>query len=654
VLAVVALATCLTATRAAGQDAFGNGDGRHGAFTAPPGVSSINIYTTVARDAVAGATLVTVADATGFTGDDLIMLWRPAGYPERPDPDSRQLPIDLSLSDTGRYELARILHVSSNELTLTTVLQHGFAAHLTQVIRVPEYTTVDVPAGATLMPGQSWAGSRGGIIAFMATGAVTVDGRISADASGFRGGALGTHVSGDESAFPLNVVFEAPAGEGIHSPIGLEAIGANNVANGGGGTALAIVFNTLPYWTEGGGGGHGGAAPWRVSALPNGTLGHSTPGVRVSYSMVDRMTFGGGGGGSHVFAGARLGQPDRSTAGGAGGGVVFVRAASLAGNGAVTANGANTLGNGSGAGAGGGIHMWLTGTSTLCAGLQARGGNMLGDVHGSPGGGGHVLLRTTSACAPGVAGDVFFPNTGYTFPNGVRTSAGVAAGDFFLPNTATQVPIEPGIVELIALPNPVPAVNAGPDQGLYVCTGCLAPYTLIGAASDLDNERLQFQWVKNGESAPVIEGVVGESPMITTVYLLAGTHTFQLRITDPFRVVTDTVVVDVRSADIGTLFDQLNDANGTIATLTSELAAANETIASLTKQLTSANLTISASNAQIASLQLMLRNALGDPTFTIPGATLPEQMQNLITAINGLNPGQKLALYRNLGGSKNK
>ena len=655
VLALVALVTCLTATQAAGQDSFGNGDGRHGAFTAPAGVSSINIYTTVAGSAAAGATLVSVADATGFTSGDLIMLWRPAGYPALPDPDSHQVPIDLSLSETGRHELARVLNVSGNALTLTAALQHGFAAHLTQVVRVPEYTTVDVPAGATLVPAQAWDGSRGGIIAFMATGAVTVEGSISADAAGFRGGALGTHFFLDNSTLPITFIFDSPAGESIHSPIGLDAVGARNVANGGGGTAFAFDGSGPPIWTEGGGGGHGGAAPWRVSALP----GHSTPGVRVSYSMVDRMTFGGGGGGSHVAAGPRLGQADRSTAGGAGGGVVFVRAASLAGNGAITANGADTPGIGSGAGAGGGIQMWLTGTSTLCGGLQARGGNMMGQVHGSPGGGGHVLLRTTSACAPGVAGDFFFPDTGYTFPNGARTAPGVAAGDFFVPNTATQLPIEPGVVELIALPNPLPTVNAGTDQHLYVCPGCLAPSTLAGLASDPDGERLRYQWVKSGESAPVVEGIIGESAMSTTVYLFAGTHTFELRITDPFRTVTDTVVVEVASADIGTLFNQLDAANGTIATLTAansalalNLAAANRTIEDLRKELKKARAPLERLDKLIDVLEQALRIVFRDRSFKIHGATVEARVEKLLKALDRLNHGQTLALYRALGGRR--
>jgi predicted nucleic acid-binding Zn-ribbon protein len=101
---------------------------------------------------------------------------------------------------------------------------------------------------------------------------------------------------------------------------------------------------------------------------------------------------------------------------------------------------------------------------------------------------------------------------------------------------------------------------------------------------------------------------------------------------------------------------QLNTANGTIASqeaaignLQTQLAAANQTIANLTSQLANASADLA---AQILSLQQALQAALTDPGFAIPGSTPQAQVQNLVTAINGLNPGQKQALYKNLGGKK--
>lgn len=92
--------------------------------------------------------------------------------------------------------------------------------------------------------------------------------------------------------------------------------------------------------------------------------------------------------------------------------------------------------------------------------------------------------------------------------------------------------------------------------------------------------------------------------------------------------------------------------DATIAGLRTDLATANQAIRSLTQQLTAANTTLAALTAEVASLQQLLRSVFGDPAFVVPGATLQEQISNLIAAINRLNHGQQQALYKNLGGTK--
>ena len=89
------------------------------------------------------------------------------------------------MSDTGRWEFARILAVAGNDLTLRQALQHTFTSGVTQVVRVPEFTTVNIPAGSSLRPAHAWDGIKGGIIAFLATGLVTVNGDISVDGARF-------------------------------------------------------------------------------------------------------------------------------------------------------------------------------------------------------------------------------------------------------------------------------------------------------------------------------------------------------------------------------------------------------------------------------------------------------------------------------------
>jgi len=43
-----------------------------------------------------------------------------------------------------------------------------------------------------------------------------------------------------------------------------------------------------------------------------------------------------------------------------------------------------------------------------------------------------------------------------------------------------------------------------------------------------------------------------------------------------------------------------------------------------------------------------IRTQFEDPEFQIPGATLQEQLLNLVQAISALNHGQQQALYQNL------
>jgi hypothetical protein len=192
-LALVAVVAC--SRNAAAEDPFGVGNGHDGPFVVPAGTTaSVNVYTTLSADVIAGTSLsVRVADATGFQAGDLILLWQPATYVPAP-PSGDSTPIDLSLSRTGRWELARVSAALTGILDLTstdtsvTPLQQGFAAGFTQIVRIPEFTTVDVENQARLVPAQPWDGSKGGLVAFLATGPVTVLGKISADGSGFRGG----------------------------------------------------------------------------------------------------------------------------------------------------------------------------------------------------------------------------------------------------------------------------------------------------------------------------------------------------------------------------------------------------------------------------------------------------------------------------------
>ncbi len=72
-------------------------------------------------------------------------------------------------------------------MSLSAPLTHAYAAQVSQVIRVPEYTRVHVQKGASLRA-EPWDGRTGGVLVFLATETLHNDGEISATGAGFRGG----------------------------------------------------------------------------------------------------------------------------------------------------------------------------------------------------------------------------------------------------------------------------------------------------------------------------------------------------------------------------------------------------------------------------------------------------------------------------------
>lgn len=290
-----------------------------------------------------GATITLAAPPTGFSRDDEVLL------------------IDLHGSDAdhaavGRYAFARLAAVTST-LTLTEPIsvEFGDLADQTLIVqRVPQYTDVTVPIDGSLTM-RAWDGERGGILAFRATGTLTVEGRITVAALGYEGGWTGGTLDGD------GFQGESYAGEGDGGHTSGEGYNGTTgewAANGGGGGAHIT----------GGGGEHAGGAtpaePWIDGATP------AEAGIAYGTADLSTMYFGSGGGG--VWNGGGDAGP-----GGSGGGILFVAARTLdaPGAGAFAATGGTTLAwsQGSytyGAGGGAGGTLWLT-AETMTLGIDA-------------------------------------------------------------------------------------------------------------------------------------------------------------------------------------------------------------------------------------------------------------------------------------------
>ncbi|MCK8497269.1 adventurous gliding motility protein AgmC [Myxococcus fulvus] len=383
----------------------------------------INTYTRVTAQVNAGQNIVPVASTTGFVAGNLVMVHQAAGLTA---PGSGvQTPIDMSLpanAPVGRWEFARIGTVLAGppRLSLTAPLTVTFAANTgTQVIRVPEYSTVTVNAGGSIVA-TPWNGTTGGVLIFLANGAVTNNGAIHADGLGFRGGVFWNAGNAGDGCTGINQAYPGGAqkGEGVvlsaydnTDPFVAGSSGYGNIANGAGG---GICHNS-----GGGGGGSAGAGgkggrTWSGEEFPSRDVG-GRGGARMDFYPVSTLLFGGGGGAGHS-------NDDVGGGGSAAGGIVYVRAASLSGTGRISANGiagvsahdeANDAAGGGGSG--GTVSLRVTGNLTCNNNLVAANGGSGGSTtfpeHGTGGGGGGgrilfqgatvTCLATATGGAPG-------------------------------------------------------------------------------------------------------------------------------------------------------------------------------------------------------------------------------------------------------------
>jgi hypothetical protein len=425
-------------TTQAETDTFGLGEGRSGPLTVSAAGTIVNAYAPIT--AVDGTgTQITVGIQQGvstpFAPGDLLLVWRATGLTLSSAYSGDQS--TFALTDVGGYEFARVKTVAGSTLTVTNPLT-STTRYVTgsQVVRVPEYTNVEIPAGAGIVP-YAWDGSSGGIVVFFATTSVTNSGSVAADGAGFRGGGLEdaslslapgcTARDGSDEATPCG---GAHKGEGIFpgsfaiasvTPGGdpTTTYGYGDYANGAGGGEARNA--------GGGGGGHfgqggnGGETAGSDGSRAYGGLG----GAPLSYTATTNVTMGGGGGAGDEDHGT-------GTAGAPGGGVVFVRAATIIGDGTFTALGgsvtatAGTDGSGGG-GAGGAVLLFSAGvvdcTSASANGGAGGSGGSEPDGPGGGGGGGLVYVEASSTTCtftvdPGLAGATTDSGIGGTYGAG--------------------------------------------------------------------------------------------------------------------------------------------------------------------------------------------------------------------------------------------
>lgn len=376
------------------------GTGIDGALNINASNIVINNYAQVTATAAAGNTSLVVNSTTNFAAGKLIMVLQSTGISTIPA-SGTQTSIDLTNNAVGRWELVRIASLTANTLTLVSPLRYGYAANVTQVITVPEYTTVTINSTRSIIAG-AWNGSTGGVLAFLCQGTVTNNGTISAASRGFRGGLAIVDVSGSSGCTGLDEAAASGGqkGEGIaNTRYGATYTGRGNIANGAGG---GVCLNS-----GGGGGGNGGSGGRGGNSDDGNRVVGGLGGAATTGSSIDYFSFGGGGGAGHVSASS-------GANGGAGGGIIFIRCNSFSG-GTLTASGGlgsstATADGAGGGGAGGTIHIRCVGTFSA-TNIQAAGG-MGGSANsgsttgpGGGGGGGRIVIQANGyAGSPNVNG----------------------------------------------------------------------------------------------------------------------------------------------------------------------------------------------------------------------------------------------------------
>ena len=446
--------------------AWANSPGKNGTRTIATLNTTVNQSTTLSVAAAAGASTITVASIAALTSTeatgggalavgDVILIYQARGATI----DTTNTPTygDITnYGNAGNYEFQSVASVSGNDIGLLPLstgssctagaLKRSYDSGA-QVIRVPQYASLTVNAGASINT-LAWNGSVGGVVAIRVQNTLTVNGTITVAGLGFRG-APQDNLDRASGGF-TNLFFTSDA-----NPAG--GAKGEGIASGAGGTFGTIV---LPYSNQGGNfdigapanggggggshnGGGGGGANAAASLTPYCTVGTATYTLSVGTSFVwcgqgsmpntvtgsaawafdpgyrangDALTAHvGGGRGGYTFSNSNQdaivsgpgvttwGGNRRQAVGGWGGRPLAQDLANRAFFGGGGGAGAVNSGTGSGTGApGGGIVFIdtnnLAGTGAVLAN-GSRAPDTLGSDNDAPGGGGaggSIILRASS------------------------------------------------------------------------------------------------------------------------------------------------------------------------------------------------------------------------------------------------------------------
>lgn len=547
--------------------------GYMGAYTASGTNVDVNTSTYLTVNALAGATTLRVNNSAmtgaGFSSSlqagDLVLIIQMQGASISIQNNSNFGQI-VSYNNAGQYELRCVSSVpNSTTINLTVPLTKTFSqiGHV-QVIRVPRYSSLNVPSGSSLRPA-NWNGNTGGVLVMEVEGNATINGTLTATGRGFRGGSFENNSHGPTSNIDAWYSSDdddgGNKGESIagyetneYQSLGVRycrgAIanggggGNSHNAGGGGGANGGVVANwngmgnpdlsgtnySTAWNLEGGsfasstssGGGRGGytyasdnrnamsTAPGNGSWGGNNRRNYGGYGGRPLDYSSGRIFFGGGGG-------AGDGNNSAASGGANGGGIVILICyGNVTGSGVIEASGLHAQPTSSshndapgGGGGGGTILVAASVTISNSLTLNAIGGNggqqlISGNESEGPGGGGGGGYIAISSGSPtrNVSGG----------NNGITSSAGVTE---FRPNGATRGGAGTGnaTINMSAIvPELNPVADAGPDMDFCTSatmnantpsTGTVGTWTVVLGTSGSFSNSSDPEAIFYGDSSQV-------------------------------------------------------------------------------------------------------------------------------------------------------
>lgn len=350
--------------------------------------------------------------------------------------------VSTTYADVGEYEFRTVVgSVGTTKLLLDAGLINGYNGTTQSIMvqRVPQYTDVTVNSGQNFRP-TPFNGTKGGVIAFKASGTVSVAGTIHANFCGYKGGTGGVD-GGSRSTGGQSFCSNTGGGSGGSiADVGLAGVcgggggggynistgyagGAGSASLGGaGGGGGSVHYATNPLGGGGGGGGYGTYGYYGVGTN-NGTSG----GTNTSGAGGTGGVAGGGAGGGGTYGDATLstayfgtggggggGGATTGGIGGTGGGIIIIHADTINISGSVSSAGSSgaspTYGGGGGGGAGGSI-LFLADTislgTNLVSAVGGSGGNSTYASDGGRGGSGrtaayYISSITGTASSPSI------------------------------------------------------------------------------------------------------------------------------------------------------------------------------------------------------------------------------------------------------------